>query len=124
MSQGCPSSCGLVHRRAPGTRVDAFESHAPIGPCCSLDRPPQVESCPAPRRDIRDPRFETLAGRLEEGRFRKQYAFLYEEALPQERSGMKAALKVRHAITHTLSPTSSICLLHLCTAFVLQILAP
>ena len=55
-----------------------------------------------PSRDIRDPRFETLAGRLEEGRFRKQYAFLYEEALQQERSGMKAALKVRHTLFLTL----------------------
>ena len=49
---------------------------------------------PVPDRDIRDPRFETLTGRLDESRFRKQYAFLYEEALPRERSGTRTALKV------------------------------
>jgi len=81
-----------------------------------LGRPP-IDAKAVPSRDIRDPRFETLAGRLEEGRFRKQYAFLYEEALPQERSGMKAALKVRHALTQfscaSLPVPSSITVIHL-----------
>ena len=42
-----------------------------------------------------DPRFESLAGRFDQGRFRKQYAFLYEEALPQQKAELKAAAKVR-----------------------------
>lgn len=45
-------------------------------------------------RERKDPRFEDLSGRYDPGRFRKQYAFLYDEALPQERAAVKAKLKV------------------------------
>ena len=96
---------GLAQRRRDlsfqqpyGTRVGASHLTRESGRAAAWQTP--IDADVVPSRDIRDPRFETLAGRLEEGRFRKQYAFLYEEALPQERSGMKAALKVLHALSH------------------------
>lgn len=46
----------------------------------------------------KDPRFEDLSGRYNADRFRKQYAFLYEEQLPQERSSLKVAMKVGHTL--------------------------
>lgn len=45
-------------------------------------------------REAKDPRFESLSGSFEQGRFRKQYGFLYEEALPQQRLDLKAAARV------------------------------
>ena len=42
----------------------------------------------------RDPRFDDLSGNLSAERFRKQYAFLYDEQLPAERDQLKATLQV------------------------------
>lgn len=39
----------------------------------------------APKKVIRDPRFESLCGTLDEDGFRKRYNFLYEDELPAER---------------------------------------
>lgn len=47
----------------------------------------------------KDPRFEDLSGAYNPDRFRKQYAFLYEQQLPAEKSGLKAAMKVRKYYT-------------------------
>jgi ribosomal RNA-processing protein 36 len=46
-----------------------------------------------PCRDIRDPRFESLSsGQYNEEKFKKRYAFLYDEKLPAERDDLRAAL--------------------------------
>jgi hypothetical protein len=45
-------------------------------------------------RQIRDPRFDDLSGKFNQDRFRKQYAFLYDEQLPAERQAIKGALQV------------------------------
>lgn len=45
-------------------------------------------------RETRDPRFDSLSGALQPDRFRKQYAFLYDEQLPDEREQLKATLQV------------------------------
>ncbi|KAL4432830.1 hypothetical protein ABPG77_008156 [Micractinium sp. CCAP 211/92] len=46
------------------------------------------------KREVRDPRFESLsAGQYSEEQFKRRYAFLYDEKLPQERAELKAALK-------------------------------
>ncbi|PSC72696.1 ribosomal RNA processing 36-like protein [Micractinium conductrix] len=45
------------------------------------------------KRRGRDPRFESLsAGQYDESKFKKRYAFVYDEKLPQERDELKAAL--------------------------------
>lgn len=51
------------------------------------------EVLPALKREGKDPRFEDLSGKYNPERFRKQYAFLFDEALPAERSQLKAAAK-------------------------------
>ena len=59
----------------------------------------------------KDPRFEDLSGKYVPERFRKQYSFLYEEVLPQERSSLRSAAKV----TRTLhSPGIVVLNLHAC----------
>ena len=45
-------------------------------------------------RDSRDPRFDSLSGTLDTDRFRKRYAFLYDEQLPAEREEIKNTLQV------------------------------
>jgi ribosomal RNA-processing protein 36 len=45
------------------------------------------------KRESRDPRFESLSGgQFSDDRFKKQYAFLYDEQLPEERRALKEAL--------------------------------
>ena len=45
-------------------------------------------------RENRDPRFDSLSGTLDNDRFRKQYAFLYDEQLPADREQIKSTLQV------------------------------
>ncbi|EEF51097.1 conserved hypothetical protein [Ricinus communis] len=47
----------------------------------------------APKKVVRDPRFESLCGQLDVDGFRKRYNFLYEENLPAEREEAKKQLK-------------------------------
>ncbi|XP_050230397.1 uncharacterized protein LOC126679419 isoform X2 [Mercurialis annua] len=47
----------------------------------------------APKKVIRDPRFESLCGNLDVDGFRKRYNFLYEDNLPAEREELKGQLK-------------------------------
>ena len=44
----------------------------------------------------RDPRFENLSGKFSTDQFRKQYAFVYDEALPEEKRDLKRQLQVVH----------------------------
>lgn len=46
----------------------------------------------APKREARDPRFESLCGKFEESRFKKAYSFIYDEELPAERQRLKKEL--------------------------------
>lgn len=46
----------------------------------------------APKREIRDPRFESLCGKFDESRFKKSYRFIYDEELPAERQRLKKEL--------------------------------
>lgn len=50
----------------------------------------------------RDPRFDTNIGpgAFNKDKFRKQYAFLYDDVLPQEKATLKEQLKVRQAYLH------------------------
>ena len=59
---------------------------------------PQLEGAAGvapPRKAGRDPRFESLAGELDGGAFRKRYAFMFEEKLPEERKRLKQLLQAR-----------------------------
>ena len=49
-------------------------------------------------RESRDPRFDSLSGTLDNDRFRKRYAFLYDEQLPAERDEIKASLQVQESL--------------------------
>ncbi|CAL8464266.1 g3801 [Coccomyxa elongata] len=50
------------------------------------------------KKETRDPRFDSLSGALQPDRFRKQYAFLYDEQLPAEREELKATLQKAKAV--------------------------
>lgn len=47
----------------------------------------------APKKLIRDPRFESLCGKLDTDGFKKRYSFLYEEELPAEKEQLRKQLK-------------------------------
>lgn len=47
----------------------------------------------APKKVVRDPRFESLCGKLDAEGFRKRYDFLFLEKLPAEREELKKQLK-------------------------------
>ncbi|KAK9203657.1 hypothetical protein WN943_013913 [Citrus x changshan-huyou] len=47
----------------------------------------------APKRVVRDPRFESLCGNLDVEGFRKRYDFLFENTLPVEKEELKKQLK-------------------------------
>ncbi|KDO63559.1 hypothetical protein CISIN_1g022953mg [Citrus sinensis] len=47
----------------------------------------------APKRVVRDPRFESLCGNLDVEGFRKRYDFLFENTLPAEKEELKKQLK-------------------------------
>ncbi|KAL3693034.1 hypothetical protein R1sor_006685 [Riccia sorocarpa] len=46
----------------------------------------------APKRVIRDPRFESLCGNFDENRFKSAYKFLYDEQLPAERQRLQKVI--------------------------------
>lgn len=43
--------------------------------------------------ESRDPRFESLSGKFSTDQFRKQYAFVYDEALPEEKRDLKSQMQ-------------------------------
>ncbi|XP_010278549.1 PREDICTED: ribosomal RNA processing protein 36 homolog [Nelumbo nucifera] len=47
----------------------------------------------APKRVIRDPRFESLCGNLDTDGFKKRYGFLFETQLPAERQELQKLIK-------------------------------
>lgn len=47
----------------------------------------------APKKVVRDPRFDSLAGNADPEGFRKRYSFFFEEKLPVEREELKKKLK-------------------------------
>lgn len=47
----------------------------------------------APKRVIRDPRFESLCGRYVESKFKTSYKFLYDEELPAEKKRLQDVLQ-------------------------------
>lgn len=44
--------------------------------------------------ESRDPRFENLSGKFSTDQFRKQYAFVYDESLPQEKQELRQQMQV------------------------------
>uniref|UniRef100_A0A803LQR2 rRNA biogenesis protein RRP36 n=1 Tax=Chenopodium quinoa TaxID=63459 RepID=A0A803LQR2_CHEQI len=46
-----------------------------------------------PKKVVRDPRFESLCGNLDEEGFKKRYNFIYEENLPAEKQELKKLLE-------------------------------
>ncbi|KAH7302668.1 hypothetical protein KP509_23G082000 [Ceratopteris richardii] len=47
----------------------------------------------APKKIVRDPRFENLCGSYEESKFKASYKFLYDEQLPAERKRLQILLQ-------------------------------
>jgi hypothetical protein len=59
---------------------------------------PQLQDAPGlvpPRKVGKDPRFEALSGDLSDAVFRKRYAFMFDEQLPEERRRLKAQMQAR-----------------------------
>ena len=51
-----------------------------------------------------DPRFDDLAGKYRDEAFKKRYAFLYDEQLPQEKAEVKKQVKVSATTKHLRVP--------------------
>lgn len=67
--------------------------HRPVEMSSKKPVPVFRDAMQAGKRASRDPRFETLSGgQYNEERFKKQYAFLYDEKLPAEREELRGAL--------------------------------
>jgi len=49
--------------------------------------------------ESRDPRFENLSGKFSTDQFRKQYAFVYDEALPEEKRDLKSQMQVKCSVS-------------------------
>lgn len=47
----------------------------------------------APKKVVRDPRFESLCGEFDENRFKKRYSFIFNEELPMERKKLQKILE-------------------------------
>ncbi|OMO80223.1 Ribosomal protein S7e [Corchorus capsularis] len=73
------------HRRANKNRPIELSSKKPVKSFRQVIQ--------APKRVARDPRFESLCGKLDVDGFRKRYNFLYENNLPAERKELQKRLK-------------------------------
>ena len=63
----------------------------------------------------RDPRFDGLSGAFVDERFRKQYAFLFDEALPEEKRQLRSTLQARRilqALAALLAVVQAMCKQH------------
>lgn len=68
--------------------------HRPVEMSSKRPVPVLREALPGGKREVRDPRFESLsAGQYDESKFKKRYSFLYDEKMPEEREELRAALK-------------------------------
>lgn len=92
-------------------RANGFHSGHPKGPKydsqksrrANKNRPMEISSkkpvgrfrevIQAPKKVIRDPRFESLCGTLDVDGFRKRYDFLFETELPKERQKLQKLIK-------------------------------
>lgn len=62
---------------------------------CHLSAAHTLTAAPLTRSESRDPRFENLSGKFSTDQFRKQYAFVYDEALPEEKRELKSQMQVK-----------------------------
>mmetsp|Transcript_4555 Transcript_4555/g.13100 ORF Transcript_4555/g.13100 Transcript_4555/m.13100 type:complete len:325 (-) Transcript_4555:426-1400(-) len=85
MRKGSRYGKGEKPHRENKNRPTEASSRKPVGRLRDVVQTPRIER--------KDPRFEELSGRYNPERFRKQYSFLYDEALPQERAAVKSMLK-------------------------------
>ncbi|XP_057455310.1 uncharacterized protein LOC130746634 [Lotus japonicus] len=65
----------------------------PMEVSCKKPVPVFREVIQAPKKVIRDPRFESLCGNLDTDGFKQRYNFLYEDVLPAEKQALKKDLK-------------------------------
>jgi ribosomal RNA-processing protein 36 len=97
---------GGAEGRARAARVARANKNRPVEqsskrPVSRLHIAPGLEALAQRHRPLvsRDPRFDEAVagagGSVTDSAFRKRYAFLYDEQLPQEKAQLKALLKVR-----------------------------
>ncbi|KAI9128568.1 hypothetical protein K1719_000051 [Acacia pycnantha] len=65
----------------------------PMEVSCKKPVPILRDVVQAPKKVVRDPRFETLCGRLDSDGFKKRYNFLFEGELPAEKQALLKVLK-------------------------------
>ncbi|MCO5583824.1 hypothetical protein L7F22_037739 [Adiantum nelumboides] len=81
----------------------AFPAQKPLPKRANKNRPVELSSkkpvgrfrevIQAPKRVVRDPRFENLCGSYEESKFKTSYKFLYDEELPAEKKRLQELLR-------------------------------
>eukprot|EP00246_Nothoceros_aenigmaticus_P018503 TRINITY_DN9697_c0_g1_i2.p1 TRINITY_DN9697_c0_g1~~TRINITY_DN9697_c0_g1_i2.p1 ORF type:complete len:187 (-),score=37.44 TRINITY_DN9697_c0_g1_i2:64-624(-) len=80
-----PRTQNIETKRANKNRPMEISSRKPV--------PRHREVIQAPKKVLRDPRFESLTGNFDEGRFKQAYKFLYDEELPAERQRLQKLLE-------------------------------
>ncbi|WCJ26175.1 rRNA biogenesis protein rrp36 [Euphorbia peplus] len=89
-SNGSLSVYGKPNREEKSGRAN---KNRPMEVSCKKPVPRFREVVQAPKKVVRDPRFESLSGELDVDGFRKRFDFLFEDNLPAEKEELKQQLK-------------------------------
>eukprot|EP00850_Spirogloea_muscicola_P011520 SM000071S21144 [mRNA] locus=s71:579798:581862:- [translate_table: standard] len=86
---------GLVprHQAAKAASLKRANKNRPMEQPAKKPVPRFRDVIQAPKLDVRDPRFESLCGKYDEGRFKAAYNFIYNEQLPAERQRLQKLIK-------------------------------
>ncbi|KAL5552143.1 hypothetical protein UlMin_002319 [Ulmus minor] len=82
-----------VNLKLKGKKTGRANKNRPMEASCLKPVSRFREVIQAPKRVIRDPRFDSLSGSYDPDGFKKRYSFLYEEEIPAEREEVRKQLK-------------------------------
>ncbi|KAF2297667.1 hypothetical protein GH714_002128 [Hevea brasiliensis] len=86
-------SCSVYRKPKQDKKSGRANKNRPMEASCKKPVSRFREVVQAPKKVVRDPRFESLCGNLDVEGFRKRYNFLFENNLPAEREELKKQLK-------------------------------
>ncbi|XP_004490407.1 uncharacterized protein [Cicer arietinum] len=83
----------FIKKRGEDNKLKRANKNRPMEASSKKPVPAFRDVIQAPKKVVRDPRFESLCGTLNNDGFKKRYNFLYENDLPAERQALKKELK-------------------------------
>ncbi|OAY59870.1 ribosomal RNA processing protein 36 homolog [Manihot esculenta] len=86
-------SCSVYQKPKQDKKSGRANKNRPMEASCKKPVSRFREVVQAPKKVVRDPRFESLCGNLDVDGFRKRYNFLFENNLPSEREELKKQMK-------------------------------